>query len=219
MTFQEQITDTIKRFCRENGGPDNAALLLGISQNTLRSWYYEQKVPRIETLSEYAEKLGIHLHAPDSPAPSIRRMSANAPVENIEGDNLKKFSVYDVAGAGPAIEVSELTPLFTVFAPPDYLRRADYAILVDGHSMEPLIPHRSVVGLKLDAPFVANELYAARIPYEGMVVKRVGVDRTTNEFIFKSENPNKEAYPDFRLNIAEAEKIIVGRIVWVMWGY
>ena len=52
-----------------------------------------------------------------------------------------------------------------------------------------------------------------------MVVKRIGVDRQKNEFVFKSENPNKESYPDFRLGIAEAEQIIVGRVVWVMWGY
>ena len=151
--------------------------------------------------------------------PSIRRLSPNAPTETVEGEGLQELSVYDVAGAGPAIEVSELTPLFSVYAPPDYLRRADYAIMVDGHSMEPLIPNRSVVGIKTGVPFVANELYAARIPYEGMVIKRVGVDRTTNEFVFKSQNPDKESYPDFRLNINEAEEIIVGRVVWVMWGY
>ena len=52
-----------------------------------------------------------------------------------------------------------------------------------------------------------------------LVIKRVGVDRVANEFVFKSENPNKENYPDFRLNIDEAEGIIVGRVVWVMWGY
>ena len=151
--------------------------------------------------------------------PSIRRLFPNAPTETVKGEGLQELSVYDVAGAGPAIEVSELTPLFSVYAPPDYLRRADYAILVDGHSMEPLIPNRSVVGIKTGVPFVANELYAARIPYEGMVIKRVGVDRATNEFVFKSQNPDKESYPDFRLNINEAEEIIVGRVVWVMWGY
>jgi len=156
---------------------------------------------------------------PHAAAPTIRRIGPNAPLEAVVGEGLQELSVYDVAGAGPAVEVSELTPLFSVFAPPDYLRRADYAILVDGHSMEPLIPNRSVVGIKTGVPFVANELYAARIPYEGMVIKRIGVDRAANEFIFKSQNPDKESYPDFRLNINEAESIIVGRVVWVMWGY
>ena len=171
-------------------------------------------------LMGYLERLGLdYQNFFPVRTPEIRRVSSHAPTEKVQGKNLQELSVYDVAGAGPAIDVAELTPLFSVYAPPSYLRQADFAILVDGHSMEPLIPHRSVVGVKKDAPFVANELYAARIPYEGMVVKRIGVDRQKNEFVFKSENPNKESYPDFRLNISEAEQIIVGRVVWVMWGY
>ncbi len=171
-------------------------------------------------MMNYLERLGYnYTDFFPKETPCIRRVNKYSPVESVQGENLQELFVYDVAGAGPSMEISELTPLFTVFAPPDYLRRANYAILVDGHSMEPLIPHHSIVGLKTDSPFVANELYAARLPYEGMVVKRIGVDRATDEFIFKSENPNKDAYPDFRISIKEAEEIIVGRVVWVMWGY
>lgn len=137
----------------------------------------------------------------------------------IEGDNLKTINVYDVAGAGPAVAIAEVEPLFSVTAPPEYFYKSDYALKVSGHSMEPLIPHNSIVGIKLGSEFLANELYAARIPYEGLVIKRVGVDRVNNQFVFKSQNPDKESYPDFSLDIAEAEGIIVGRVVWVMVGY
>ena len=140
-------------------------------------------------------------------------------VENVSGTGLQTVPVYTVAGAGPAVVVSELEPLFTVTAPPDYFRHSDYAIVIDGHSMEPLIPHGAIVGVKLNSPFVANELYLAQIPYEGLVVKRVGVDREKNEFVFKSINPDKEAYPDFRLSMGECENVIIGRVVWIMWGY
>lgn len=150
---------------------------------------------------------------------TFSHLTPHAPAEIVKGEGLQELSVYEVAGAGHSVEVSEMSPLFTVFAPSDYLRRADFAIFVDGHSMEPIIPHHSVVGIKPDAPFIANELYAARIPYEGLVIKRIGADRATGEFIFKSENPNKDAYPDFRLPIADAEETIAGRVVWVMWGY
>lgn len=190
-------------------------------RSAVTNWLTGQSTARNTSFAEmlrYLEVLDLDIRD-FLPSPAIRRLAPNAPPELVEGEGLQELAVYDVAGAGPAVEVSEITPLFTVFAPPDYLRRADFAILVDGHSMEPLIPHRSVVGIKPDAPFIANELYAARIPYEGLVIKRVGVDRTAGEFIFKSENPNKEAYPDFRLKIAEAEEIIAGRVVWVMWGY
>ena len=196
-----------------------------INQGNLSAFMKEKGEPgRRETMTfdsawKILNVLGLPLPSLDAPNPSIRRANANAPVEKVGGSNLKTINVYAVAGAGPAVSVGELEPLFQVTAPPDYFRRSDYAIVVDGHSMEPLIAHGSIVGVKLHAPFVANELYVARIPYEGLVIKRVGVDRAANEFVFKSENPNKENYPDFRLNIDEAEGIIVGRVVWVMWGY
>lgn len=137
----------------------------------------------------------------------------------IGGDNLKTINVYDVAGAGPGVALSEVEPLFSVTAPPSYFRMSDYALKVSGHSMEPLIPHGAVVGVRLGAEFMANELFAARIPYEGLVIKRVGVDFARKEFVFKSQNPDKESYPDFRVGINEGEEIIVGRVVWVMVGY
>lgn len=130
-----------------------------------------------------------------------------------------EIPVYAMAGAGPAILPDQMEPLFTVIAPPEYFRRSNYAILIDGHSMEPRIPNGSLVGIRLNMPFQANELYLADIPYEGFVVKRVAVDLKAEEFIFKSDNPDKESYPDFRLSIHEAEKIIIGRVVWVMVGY
>lgn len=196
-----------------------------INQGNLSAFMKEEGEPgRRETMTfdsawKILNALGMPLPPLDAPSPSIRRVNASAPVEKVAGPGLKTINVYAVAGAGPAVAVNDLEPLFQVTAPPDYFRRSDYAIVVDGHSMEPLIAHGSIVGVKLHASFVANELYVARIPYEGLVIKRVGVDRTANEFVFKSENPNKENYPDFRLNIDEAEGIIVGRVVWVMWGY
>jgi len=217
MSFSNHFYEILRTKSEERGWQSAFAKKAGISQSTLSKIISgETKAPEMESISAIIDALDEEFY---SSLPVIRRLSSNAPAETVEGDGLQQLSVYYVAGAGPAVEISEMMPLFTVFAPPDYLRRAHFAILVDGHSMEPLIPHHSVVGIKPDAPFIANELYAARIPYEGLVIKRVGVDRATGEFIFKSENPNKEAYPDFRLNIAEAEDIIAGRVVWVMWGY
>jgi phage repressor protein C with HTH and peptisase S24 domain len=206
------------------GNANKLAEILNVNANLITRWRNKDRVPSLTSIQPLIDFLGVQWSYPSATSnspknPEIRRVSSHAPTEKVQGKNLQELSVYDVAGAGPAIDLAELTPLFSVYAPPNYLRQADFAILIDGHSMEPLIPHRSVVGVKKNGPFVANELYAARIPYEGMVVKRIGVDRQANEFVFKSDNPNKEFYPDFRLNISEAEQIIVGRVVWVMWGY
>ena len=160
--------------------------------------------------------LGGKVVFPDS-TPTICK--PGLPPVPIKGDYLRTINVYDVAGAGPAVALSEVEPLFSVTAPPSYFRMSDYALKVSGHSMEPLIPHGAVVGVRLGADFLANELYAARIPYEGLVIKRVGVDFMTKEFVFKSQNPDKESYPDFRVGLNDGEDIIVGRVVWVMVGY
>lgn len=217
MGFAQRFYEILAEKNRERGWQSAFAQRIGISQSALSKIISgETKSPELGSIAAIVDALADEFYAD---APSIKRIATNAPVEKIAGPGLKTINVYSVAGAGPGIEVGEIEPLFQVTAPPDYFRRSDYAIVVDGHSMEPLIAHGSIVGIKLHAPFVANELYVARIPYEGLVIKRIGVDRDTNEFIFKSENPNKEAYPDFRRSIEDAEGIIVGRVVWVMWGY
>lgn len=146
-------------------------------------------------------------------------MGSNAPIEKVEGEDLQKVPVYSVAGAGPGVMLDSIEPMFTVVAPPDYFRKSNCAVLVEGHSMEPLIPHGAIVGINRNADFQANELFLAHIPYEGYVIKRIAVDIERQEYVFKSENANKIAYPDFRVSINESEKIIVGRVVWIMWGY
>lgn len=215
-TFEDEIIGAIKKFTAGYTSVRAAAESLGVTYETFRSWHDGIKSPSIKSLSPIARKIGLSL-APE--VPTIKRVGSNAPIEKVEGEDLQKVPVYSVAGAGPGVMLDSIEPMFTVVAPPDYFRKSNCAVLVEGHSMEPMIPHGSVVGIKCDVPFKANEIFLADIPYEGLVVKRVGVDLKNNEFIFKSENPDKEAYPDFRLSIAEAEKIIIGRVVWITIGY
>ncbi len=191
-----------------------AADSLGATYETFRSWHDGVKSPTIKSLSPFIDAIltsGKLKDVKQTIIPSSE--TSKAQVYNVP------IPVYAIAGAGPGILPDQLEPLFTVLAPPEYFRRSNYAILVNGHSMEPLIPHGAIVGIKLDEPFQANELFLADIPYEGLVVKRVGVDLKAEEFVFKSQNPDKDSYPDFRLSIHEAEKIIIGRVVWVMIGY
>lgn len=170
-------------------------------------------------LMSYLEGLGLDYADFFPPRTQIKRIEPNAPVENADTEDAEPIHVYLAAGAGPGILPTELEPLFTVTAPPAYLWRCDYAVVVDGHSMEPLIPHGAVVGIRSSFNFVVDELYLAQLPYEGNLIKRIGLDRDSQEYIFKSQHPDKIAYPDFRVSIHEAEKIIIGRVVWVLVGY
>ena len=147
-------------------------------------------------------------------APKVLRQPSAA-----DAGELATVNVYQAAAAGQPIDLREYEPLFSIQAPAECLRGSDFSLEVKGHSMEPLIPDDSLVGVKTDFRFLANELYAAWIPYEGLVVKRVGVDHATKEFVFKSQNPDKESYPDFRIPIGSAEKVIMGKIVWILIRY
>lgn len=188
---------------------------LGATYETFKSWYDGVKSPTLKSLSPFLDAI----IASGRVGFSKKALVFSSKTDGDKSPDNVIVPVFAVAGAGPAWLPASQEPLFTVQAPADFMRRCDYAIQVEGHSMEPLIPHGAVVGIKEDGAFQANELFLANIPYEGLVVKRVGVDLKSEEFIFKSQNPDKEAYPNFRLSIHEAEKIIMGRVVWIMTNY
>ena len=220
----ERILEKVKALSDEGMSLQKIADLMGVGhRSVICEWLKGSRKAENATfanLMTYMERLGID-YQDYFPAkfPTIKRPAPNAQPEIVTGEDVRSIPVYAIAGAGPAWMPDENEPLFKVFAPRDFLSASAYAVQIDGHSMEPLIPHQSIVGIRPDVPFQANELYLANIPYEGLVVKRIGVDRKAEEFIFKSENPDKNAYPDFTLSINEAEKIIIGRVVWILINY
>lgn len=215
MSLEETLLGILRDYTATFSSVRAAAESLGATYETFRSWHDGVKSPTIKSLSPYIDAI--------QASGRLKRDDLAALGEDVlvasENNSAIAIPVYAVAGARPGILPDQLKPLFTVLAPPEYFRLANYVVLINGHSMEPLIPHGAYVGIKTDVPFQANELFLAKIPYEGLVVKRVGVDLKTEEFVFKSQNPDKESYPDFRMSIHEAEKIIIGRVVWVMMGY
>jgi SOS-response transcriptional repressor LexA len=150
----------------------------------------------------------------------IKRVGAYAPVEEISGNNLKMVSVYQRAGAGSAyIPLEEMEPFCSIAIPCIYFSQMDFIVLVDGHSMEPTIKHHSFVGAISTFNFAANELYVANLPDEGLIIKRVIRDTKKDTITFKSDNPNKDNYPDMEYNIGETENFLLGRVTWVMYRY
>jgi SOS-response transcriptional repressor LexA len=150
----------------------------------------------------------------------IKRVGELSPIEEITGKDMKLVNVYQRAGAGSAyIPLDELKPYFTIAIPYMYFAEMDFAVLVDGHSMEPTIKHLSFAGAKSTFHYTANELYVAQLPDEGLVIKRVVMDSKKDTITFKSDNPNKENYPDREFNIGETENFLLGRVTWVMYRY
>lgn len=89
-----------------------------------------------------------------------------------------------------------------------------YVVRVDSAGMEPYIRKSAYVGIDTNNRHVsAGELYGVRLPYEGVVLKRIYVDAQNNRLVLRSENP---AHPEVTLPIEGNEDHIVGRVAWVL---
>ena len=123
--------------------------------------------------------------------------------QEVTARGMSVLPVHALAGAGPAWDFAEVDPLFYVGVPEFFMRQAPKAVQVRGNSMEPTIRDQAVVGISPDAPeIIQGKIYAIRLPYEGLVVKRVKSD-------------NKE-HPDIHVPFADADGIIQGRVMWVL---
>lgn len=87
-------------------------------------------------------------------------------------------------------------------------------VQVDSGGMEPYMHKGAFVGLDTTQSRVASgELYGVRLPYEGLVFKRVFVDSQNNRLVLRSENPT---HPEMTLPIEGHETQIAGRVAWVL---
>ena len=91
-------------------------------------------------------------------------------------------------------------------------------IHANGNSMAPTIQDGAVVLINLaDKEPKISKVYAVCLPHEGLVLKRLNFEYNeaagTSVWIMKSDNTDKNQYPDRRLPPDEST-IIVGRAVW-----
>lgn len=194
--------------------------LLGhTGRSAVTNWLKESSTSRNASFPDmlrYIDVLGLDIQDYLPKAATIRRPAPNAPVEKADADGSVAIHVYALADAGPAFDLEENDPLATIRVPLEYAMQCDSALLVKGDSMAWTIKSGGVVGvIRRNFDFVSGEVYAVRLPYEGLSIKRVIVDAASGEYIIRSDNPDKEKYPDRRLSITEYADIILGRVVWV----
>jgi len=124
------------------------------------------------------------------------------------------IEVHAEAGAGPASERWEPEPIATVCIPPEYAKPGVFGLRIRGDSMDPLIKRGAFVGVDHeDRIYTSGDIYAIYMPYEGLIVKRLFHDPAAGEYVLCSVNPT---HPDMRLPIEQSERLIVGRVVWVL---
>lgn len=89
-----------------------------------------------------------------------------------------------------------------------------YVVRIDAAGMEPYIRKGAYVGIDTALRNVSSgELYAVRLPYEGLVLKRAYIDAQNNCLILRSEDAT---HPEMSLPLEGHESHIVGRLVWVL---
>lgn len=89
-----------------------------------------------------------------------------------------------------------------------------YVVRIDASGMEPQIRKGAFVGIDTMQRHVASgELYAVRLPYEGLVLKRAYVDSQNSRLILRSEDAS---HPEVSLPLEGHETHIVGRVAWVL---
>jgi phage repressor protein C with HTH and peptisase S24 domain len=221
MNLERQLIDHLKRLSDEREISELAERA-GVDQSNIARAKDGKQNLGLDKVSKLLDALGVTISFPGEEKIDksiIRRIGINAPMETVSGEGLKTINVYQKAGAGVAHEFAEIEPLFSISVPQAYFRRSDFAVLINGHSMEPTIASNSVVGAQKNFEFSANELYVVNIPYEGLVVKRVAITKENTSFILKSDNPDKDKYPSREIPIAESEEFLVGRVVWVLYRY
>ncbi len=87
---------------------------------------------------------------------------------------------------------------------------------LDSTSMEPLIRKGAFIGVDTtQKQAVSGELYALRLPYEGLVLKRVFLN-PNGEIALHAENPQ---HPDTALAADKIGDVLTGRVVWTLNRY
>lgn len=134
-------------------------------------------------------------------------------------EQLSIMPVFAVAGAGPAFDDEAAEPFFHIAVPRAYAGGNITTLLISGDSMSPTILDHAVVGVNREkADVVQGKIYAVRLPYEGIVVKRLFLDHVKKCFILRSDNKTGN-YPDIEIPFAETDGVIYGRVDWVLQSF
>lgn len=98
--------------------------------------------------------------------------------------------------------------------PQSFASPGTYVVRTDSAGMEPVILKGAYVGLDTTKKHVASgEMYGVRLPYEGIVFKRVFMDMQNKRLILRSDNA---MHPEVTLPVQGYEDFIVGRVAWVL---
>lgn len=213
MNDLENFYESLARAVEHAGNINRLSRMAGVNFQTLSRWVNRERTPNLEGLIQLLPfidwpKRGIA-------NPLIKRIESHAPVEEVKGDDLVRIPVLMEAGAGTAVDVFESEPIKWIEVLPRYYSDKVRAIEVVGDSMEPTIRKGAIIGVKpFEGDLQEGGVYLCRIPYFGLLVKRVKADGIKGLRLI-SDN---EAYDPIQIPFEDADGIVVGQVVWCWQG-
>lgn len=110
-------------------------------------------------------------------------------------------------------ETDTYTCIGAISLPTKYATEGIQVFQASENVMSPEIVKGAYVGLDLSfAKPVAGELFGVCLPHQGVVFRRLFIDSTAQEAIFRAVKPEQ---PEIRVKLVEANCMIVGKVAWV----
>lgn len=209
--FYEEAMTALDKAVKEQFGGNvaSASRAWNIPNDNLNKWLRRDRVPTLDNISPILEKICSYSF---ESVPTIKRPGPNAPVEKIEGEDIKKIPVMGSTGAGDAVEFFSQTPDYELPIPKRYYRKGMIGLVVEGISMEPTIQRGSIVGIMpYDGSITDGGIYLIQRPPFGRTIKRIRMG-PSGEILLVSDNP--EITPTV-LEQEGYERVITGRVVWI----
>jgi phage repressor protein C with HTH and peptisase S24 domain len=210
----------------------NMADLLNVSKGKVEAWHKGQR-PSADDLEKIGKKLGLSAHwllygegQPEGNGSGRRdkaQRTAVGPTREHIPQVCEKCSerfpgyivpVHSTISSGQTREHWEPEPQYHTCIPESFWNPEIMVVQVEGSSMQPLIRKGALVGINVfDTRVISGEIYAIRVPYEGLNLKRIFVDPEKGSIRLTCEN---SSHPDQMLSFQEREDFVVGKVVWVM---
>lgn len=169
------------------------------------------KGDKIRPLLDFFGKAGVEMALSDKKLPIMRRIGANAPEMEVEGDDLVTVPVMAIAGTGPGQFAFSLEPIDHIPILREFIHPLLFVCKIEGDSMEPTVMSGAYVGAIPPERLHEGKMYVFYDEVLGTMVKRLYYDGP-GKLVLVSDN---KATPPVQLDARGYENVIVGEVLWV----
>ena len=219
MNTLEDLRIFLKKKFEDRAILQNAlAISLDVDQGSLSRFADGKTGIAGETVFKIMKYFDIQVLSPEE-VPIMRRIGANAPEVQVDGENVVNVPVMAVAGAGAGQFNYALEPIDHIPILRDFIHPELFICKIEGNSMEPTIMPGACVGAIPPKRLREGVIYIFYDDVLGVVAKRLYYDGP-GKLILVSDN---KTVPPIPLDANGYEKVIIGEVIWVwhkfrQWG-